>query len=195
MHACALAERGERIYPKILLAGLRSPSFATLLKLGTIYPLAAALAISASSIIDDGMFWKIISGQIALDPQSSQAPDMPLAMLFATVLYLLAPTLLWFAAPLIAWQKMSLGKAIFYSFFSVIRYGKAFLMYLAVSALCFFLSAFTSVFLATLFNNAGIAMLIMPPLVLLLIVVIYCSFYPTYTHLFGAPEIDLDLPE
>jgi len=37
-------------------------------------------------------------------------------------------------------------------------------------------------------------MLMLLPLTVLLTVVMYCSFYPTYTHVFGKPETALLLP-
>ena len=62
---------------------------------------------------------------IALDAKTVRESNMSLAMLCAAVLYTPAAMAFWYAAPLVMWQKMAVGKAIFYSFFSVRRAGKA----------------------------------------------------------------------
>jgi hypothetical protein len=188
MQACANIERGKRVYPNLLLTGFRSPAFGRLLNLGVLYLLAALLAIGASSLVDGGMFWSIMSGQLALDTTTMQDSNMSLAMLFAVACYVPAAMALWFAAPLIAWQNMGVGKAIFYSFFAVRRAGKSFLLYgLSWLAIGVLLPAIVSAFVALLLNSVAATMLILLPLSIVLTVVMYCSFYPTYTAIFGPP--------
>jgi hypothetical protein len=114
---------------------------------------------------------------------------MSLAMLFAALVYTPAAMAFWYAAPLIAWQNMGVGKAIFYSFFAVKRAGKAFLVYgLAWMVIGVLLPVILSSVIAVLFGKAAIVMVILLPLSILMTVVMYCSFYPTYTHIFGRPE-------
>ena len=72
MQACADVEQGKRVYPNLLLTGFRSPAFITLLKLGGLYVIAASIAISASSLIDGGVFFKAMTGQITLDAETVQ---------------------------------------------------------------------------------------------------------------------------
>ncbi|HTN67517.1 MAG TPA: BPSS1780 family membrane protein, partial [Burkholderiaceae bacterium] len=52
LQACANVERGQRVFPNLLLTGCRSPARNRLLQLGVLYLLAAILAIALSSIID-----------------------------------------------------------------------------------------------------------------------------------------------
>jgi hypothetical protein len=95
----------------------------------------------------------------------------------------------WYAAPLIAWQDMGVGKSLFYSFFAVKRAGKAFLVYaLAWMLIGVLLPAIASSIIGLLFGRATVVMLVLLPLSLIMTVVMYCSFYPTYTHVFGRPE-------
>ncbi|MGH8808813.1 MAG: BPSS1780 family membrane protein, partial [Noviherbaspirillum sp.] len=97
----------------------------------------------------------------------------------------------WYAAPLIAWQNMSVGKAIFYSFFAVKRSGKAFLVYgLAWVMIGVLMPALLSSLVALIFGKAFAVMFVLLTVSLILTVVMYCSFYPTYTHVFGRPEAD-----
>lgn len=189
MQACVQIEQGKRVYPNMLLKGFRSPAFTRLLQLGALYLTAAVIAVAASSIIDGGVFWKVMSGQMPLNAQTVRDSNMSLAMLFAAAVYLPAAMAFWHAGPLIMWQNMGVGKALFYSFFAVLRAGKAFLIYgLAWIAIGVMLPSIVSSILALLFGSPGIAMLILLPLSLVMTVVMYCSFYPTYTRQFGQPE-------
>lgn len=194
LQACIHIEQGKRVYPSLILTGFRSPEFGTLLKLGTLYLLAALLAIAGSSIVDGGVFFKAMTGQIKLDTETVEASNMASAMMFAGLLYLPAAMALWFAAPLVAWQKMGVMKAIFYSFFAVRRHAKAFLIYLlAWCVLGIFLPVILSSVLA-LFVGTGIAtMVLLLPMSVVMTVVMYCSFYVSYVHVFGKPEAVLPI--
>ncbi len=186
MQACAQVEQGERVYPNLLLTGFRSPAFRSLLLLGILYLLAAILAVAVSVLVDGGVFWKVMSGQIRLDPQTMRDSDMSLAMLATAVAYVPAAMAFWYAAPLIMWNNMGVGKAVFYSFFAVRNAGKAFIVYgLAWLLVGVFLPAMISSLIAVLLGNARITVLILLPVSLILTVVMYCSFYPTYTYVFG----------
>jgi hypothetical protein len=196
MQACAHIEKGRKVYPNLLLTGFRSPSFLPLLKLGVLYLLAALIAVAASALVDGGVFWQIMSGDKALDADAIRNSNMSMAMLFAAVVYTPAAMAFWYAAPLIAWQKMGVGKAIFYSFFAVKRSGKAFLVYgLAWILIGVLLPAILSTVVALLFSRTFVVMLVLLPLSLILTVVMYCSFYPTYTYIFGRPESAPALPQ
>jgi hypothetical protein len=189
MQACINIEQGKRVYPNLLLTGFRSPAVVSLLKLGGLYVAAAIFAVAASSLIDGGVLWQALTGQIMLDAKTVQDSNMPLAMLFAATVYMPAAMAFWYAAPLVAWQNMGVGKSIFYSFFAVRRAGKAFLVYgLAWIVLGVLLPVFVSSAIGMLTGKAAITMLILPPLTIVMTVVMYCSFYASYTHVFGRPE-------
>lgn len=196
MQACLNIEQGKRVYPNLLLTGFRSPALKNLLLLGVLYVIAAIVAIAASSLVDGGLFWLTVTGQSTLDPKEIQDSNISLAMMFAAVVYIPAAMAFWYAAPLIMWQKMGVLKAIFYSFFAVSRELKAFAVYgLAWAAIGVVLPAIVSVLIAAIVGNQSVTIMILLPLSIALTVVMYCSFYPTYTHIFGRPEQDLPLPE
>jgi hypothetical protein len=196
MQACQNIEQGKRVYPNLLLVGFRSPALQKLLILGMLYMVAAVIAIAASALVDGGVFWQTVTGQTTLDPKEIQDSSMSLAMMFSAVVYIPAAMAFWYAAPLIMWQKMGVMKAIFYSFFAVSREMKAFAVYgLAWAAIGVVLPAIVSVLIAVVIGNASVTIMILLPLSIALTVVMYCSFYPTYTHIFGKPEQDLPLPE
>lgn len=188
MQACVQVEQGQRVYPNLLLTGFRSPALRTLLILGVMYLAAAIVAVAASALVDGGVLWSIMSGQSALDIKTIRESNMSAAMLFAAAVYTPAAMAFWYAAPLAAWQNMSAGKSVFYSFFAVRKAGKAFLIYgLAWATIGIFLPVMASSVIALLVGTAAVTMIILLPLSLVLTVVMYCSFYPTYTSVFGKP--------
>jgi hypothetical protein len=189
MEACARVEQGKRVHINLLFSGFRSPAAGALLKLGGLYLAAAIFAVAASSLIDGGVFWQVMSGQLPFNAKTVQGSNMQLAMLFAAALYTPAAMGFWYAAPLVAWQRMSIGKAIFYSFFAVLRQGRAFLVYgLGWVVIGVLLPVIFSTVLALLTGKAIVTMMVLMPLSLVMTVVMYCSFYPMYTDIFGKPE-------
>jgi hypothetical protein len=188
MQACAYTAIGKKVYPNLLLTGFRSTEVKSLLKLGLLYLLAAAIAIGASSLVDGGVFLRAITGHLAVDEATVRNSNMTLAMLLAAVVYVPAAMAFWYAAPLIAWQKMGVGKAIFYSFFAVRRSGKAFLIYGIIwVGINMILPALVSSIVGMLTGSATAALFTLLPLSVVLTLIMYCSFYPTYTTMFGDP--------
>ena len=189
MQACVQIEAGKKVLPNLLLTGFRSPALGTLLRLGLLYLLAAVIAIAASALVDDGMFWKLMSGQISADEEKLPMTDLPLAMMVAALVYTPFAMAFWHAAALAAWQKMGLFKAIFYSFFAVRRYGMAFLAYgLGWVVIGIALPAIVSAVLALLLGKTLVTVMLLTPLSVVLTIVMYCSFYSTYVEVFGRPE-------
>ena len=189
MQACVQVEKGQRVYPNLLLTGFRSPAFKTLLKLGLLYVLAAIVAIGASALIDGGLFWNVMTGSARVQAKTVQGSGITLAMLMAAVLYTPAAMAFWFAAPLIAWQDMGLGKALFFSFFAVKRAGRAFTLYgLGWALIGVILPLLLSTLLGQLTGSPVLMMMVLLPMSIVLTVVMYCSFYPTYITLFGKPS-------
>ena len=189
MQACLQIEQGKKVYPNLLLTGFRKPAFKELVKLGILYLVAAVIAVAASAVVDGGVFWEIMSGQKNLDTDTIRGSNLSLAMMFSAAVYTPAAMAFWHAAPLIAWQNMGLGKAIFYSFFAVKRSGMAFLVYcLSWVLIGIILPAVLSSLVALIVGKAFAVMVVLLTVSLVLTVVMYCSFYPTYTHIFGRPE-------
>jgi hypothetical protein len=189
MQACIYVEKDQRVYPSLLLAGFRTPQFKSLLVLGVLYLLAALVAIGASSLVDGGVLWQTMVSHGDLEVSDVQQSNMTLAMLFAGLVYIPAAMAFWFAAPLMVWQEMPLSKALFYSFFAVVGAGRAFILYgLGWLALGVMLPALVSTIVALVIGSIGITVFILLPLSILLTVIMYCSFYPTYVEIFGQPR-------
>lgn len=190
MQACVQIEAGKKVLPSVLLTGFRSPALGTLLRLGLLYLLAAVIAIAASALVDDGMFWKLMSGQISADEEKLPMNDLPLAMMVAALVYTPFAMAFWHAAPLAAWQRMGLLKAVFYSFFAVRRCGMAFLAYgLGWVVIGIALPAVVSAVLSLLLGKTLVTVMLLTPLSVVLTIVMYCSFYPTYMQVFGPSDL------
>lgn len=197
MRACQQVEKGERVYPNLLLVGFRDPARNTLLKLGLLYLLAATLAVAVSTLADGGVFWKAMMGSgLSADELEAGMGGMRLAMLISAALYVPAAMAFWYAAPLIMWQRMSLGKALFYSFFTVRRAGGAFLLYALIwIVIAVMVPTLISLAITLLTGSISAVIFVMLPISIILTVVMYCSFYPTYTAVFGKPSTGADNPQ
>ena len=185
--ACLHIEQGQRVMPNLLLSGFRQPVVRQLGALGALYLLTALLAIGASALVDGGVFWQLITGKIDAKSAAVRNSNIGSAILLTVALYIPAAMGFCFAAPLIYWRKMSVGKAIFFSFFAVLRTLKAFLMF---AGGWFCLSLISSQLVMLVFGRSELAMTIMLPLSMMLTIVMHCSFYASYRQIFGAPETD-----
>jgi hypothetical protein len=200
MQACRQIDAGKTVFPNLLLTGMRKPIFPSLFRLGLLYLLVAIVAIGVSSLVDGGIFWQLITGQIDGQSELIANSNMGGAMLLAIALYIPAAMAFCFAAPLIGWQKMTVGKAIFFSFFAVWRSAGAFVVF---AAAWFSLSVIGSQVVLLLFGRSEMAMMVMLPMSAILTLVMHCSFYASYRQIFGAPDaaltngapVNLDKPE
>jgi hypothetical protein len=188
MQACAYVQSGRKVYPNLLLTGFRSSQARTLFQLGLLYLCAAVLAILVSALVDGGIFMQAILSGGTISEETMRSSSVSTAMLVTALLYLLAGMAFWYVAPLVVWQKMGLAKAIFFSVYTVRRAIKAFIVFgLAWVGLNVVLPAIVSAIVGLLTHSATATMFTLLPLSVVLTVIMYCSFYPTYTHVFGNP--------
>ena len=194
LFACNDIGHDKRVHPKVLFAGIRSPAVKRLLGLGGCYFAVMFIAAFVTNIFDDGYLLQTLNTQASSPPASvgNTTGDLRLAksFLFLMATYLFATIPFWFASPLIAWQNMSVGKAIFFSFFSVIRAFKALTLYtIGWFAIAIFVNVGISVALQALgVQNLVIELFLRMPFLFLLTVVMYCSYYASYIHIFGTPS-------
>src|SRR5471032_1765511 len=114
LQACAQIDRGERALPNLLFIGFRKPARASLLGLGVLNLLLMLLAVAVLSWMDDGMLFRMASGDIPMDVKAL-VENSSGAMFVSFGICNFGWMLSCFAAPLIFWQKMKLGKALFFS--------------------------------------------------------------------------------
>lgn len=128
MIMCADLDRGVTLRPSLLISGFQS-RLASLLVLGVLYLLSIAGALAIASIADSGALleWVILGRE----PPVGAIRDGSVSRAFALAAAVGTPIMMafWFAPVLVAWDRMGPGKALFYSFFSVLRNWRAFLVY------------------------------------------------------------------
>jgi hypothetical protein len=186
MQACLMIEHGQRISPGVLLTGFRRPTVFALCKVGLLYlAVTLLLALLTHFIVGEG-FWRQVAGPI--DPKTGPAVALSdlLGVLLIVVLDIAALMALCFAAPLTTWQKMGPGKAIFYSFFAVLRSARVFVVLL----LSWFGIFFAVCMVITLiFGSADLGRVLIMWVIFLFILLLQCAMYAGYRQIFGVPEL------
>ncbi|MEG0822596.1 MAG: BPSS1780 family membrane protein [Burkholderiaceae bacterium] len=184
------AERDIAPRPQLLLEGWRMvEARGTLLRLGMLH---AGLMLTVNVVIallaaDQVEQWKVVDGQ--LDAASVMA-NLPWdAVGLGVALYVPTLMLTWFSPLLVAWQKMPLGKSVFFSFFACWRNRGAFLV---VSALLFGLIVVCALVAAQIVTLAGLrgayASLVMTPVALVMSAIAYSTLWPMWRSIFLAPS-------
>jgi hypothetical protein len=183
MQACLMIEHGQRVTPLVLLTGFRKPAVINLCKIGLAYlAVTAVLTLIAWLMIGEG-FWKQAASPTV--PAAVERADM-FGVLLIAVLEIATVMALCFASPLAFWQKMSPGKAIFYSFFAVVRSARVFLVML-MAWFGIFMSA--SMVLLMVFGSASVGRVVITWLGFLFILLLQCAMYAGYRQIFGVPDL------
>jgi hypothetical protein len=184
MQACLLIDQNQRVTPDILLTGFRQPAVKTLLKVGLVYlAVFFVLAMVLRFAVDPDILKQAESGANPADIQRVNGGDM-LGLLAVFLLQAIAVLTLSFTAPLTYWQKMETGKAVFYSFFAVLRAGRAFcVLLISWFAILFGLC----IVIAMLLGQSGAARIVIMWLFFLFFLLLQCALYAAYRQIFGTP--------
>lgn len=134
MIMCAVLDQGGMLGPALLFSGFRN-HISKLIALGGLYLLSIALVFAIASLADGGelISW-MYSGR---EPPTEAIRDGSVLQALLLAALAGAPVLMafWFAPVLAAWDEMSALKALFYSFFAVLRNWRAFFVYGAMLGL------------------------------------------------------------
>ena len=190
MQACYRIDADNYVSFKELFNVFNRQIFTRLLLLGSLYLVYAVLLSVIAIFIDGGLLLGLISQQNPQELTSSQQIKIILTFAVMIALYIPFAMAVWYATALIGWQKMSIGKAIFFSFFAVLRSLKAFLVYVFSWLV---LGLFIPVILGSiliLLGGQNLIGFVMMVLMVILIILAHCSFYPTYKDVFGQPDTD-----
>ena len=185
MQACYEIDAGRRVGFGVLMTGFRMPGLVALCKVGLIYlAVSVLLTILMRSIIGENFFQQMATPIDPKNPPMLAASDVGgMALIF--VLQAIALMALCFAAPLAYWQKMTPGKATFYSVFAVLGAKKAF----ATMVLSWFGIFFVVAMLVrTIFGNASVGQVVLVWIVMLFVLLLQCGLYAAYRQIFGMPE-------
>lgn len=184
MQACLMVEHGQRVTPLVLLTGFRKPAVVNLCKIGLVYiGMTVVLRLISYLMISDE-FWKQAANPAVLT--GIERSDM-LGVLLIAVLEIATVIALCFASPLAFWQQMPPGKAIFYSFFSVLRSARVFLVMLMA---WFGIFMGVSMVLLILLGNETVGRVVITWIGFLFFLLLQCAMYAGYRQIFGVPAAD-----
>ncbi|NMV41325.1 BPSS1780 family membrane protein [Ralstonia insidiosa] len=189
MSACRDTVAGKRVGPTSLIAGFRSygkDAMRGLLKLGGIYGVLV-LVVSGilMTMVDTDTLMAVFSDK---PPTTEAIRELYLTMVMGAVLYIPVAVLFWFAPLLVAWHGVPVGKALFFSWMAVWRNRAAFILYGAlVGILLIAIPLFIDAAFASSDAN-NIAPIIATPYRILVMAVLYCSFYATYRGCFNVTQ-------
>lgn len=187
MNACRDLDDGRVPLPGALFSGFRDNRQA-LITLGILY-LTLTMAILLLSTLVDG-------GELMRHLTSGKAPDKEaegglLAPLFVMLLLLPLVMAFWFGPMLAAWYRLSAPKALFFSLVACWLNWRAFLVYAVSMLLLAVVAPSILLFIVALFapGATGVfGMLLAVPLLLVLMPVVFASFYVSYRDVFGVSE-------
>lgn len=184
MHAVRAVDEGRTPTLGQLLQGLRDDegrAWKRLLILGLLNVVTTLLALALASLADGGTLLRIATGQAAPDDAEIGGSGLLVAALTFLVAYTPIQMALWFAPLFVAWHGVAPAKALFFSFFAVMRNKGAFFCY---ALGWFFVAILTSLFLQIFSLLTGgsnlLLSLILSPLSLAVFASLYCSFWSSY---------------
>lgn len=187
MTACRETIQNKRVLPTILLSGFRAngkQATRNLLILGSIYAvLVFALSLVATAVVDIGTIGPmVLRGE---EPSAEAVRQLYFALLIGALLYTPIAMMFWFAPLLAAWHQVPPVKALFFSWTACWRNRGAFFTYAVLFAL---LMVAVPLFLETVFAAFGgetVLSFLVTPYSLLILAILYCSFYATYRGCFN----------
>lgn len=169
-----------------LLDVWRTPKWRTpMIRLGVIYAcfLFAANYLYLFTSMDAMKQWQTVDGQLVWETVWNNIPWT--ALILTTASFLIGQMCTWFAPMLIVHKDMSVGKAVFYSFFGCLRnWGAALVLMIIIVAM----TVGSALVISTLVNMLGIhtwAAFIFMPLAFGLTSWAYSTIWPMWVDIFG----------
>jgi hypothetical protein len=185
MQACLMIENGDRVTPGVLLTGFRRPALGALCKVGAIYLVAGLLETLAVVVAVGPEFFEKLAARQG-DPDAAAASlsaEFGIFVLIALLNVVMLITL-YYAAPLTYWKHMKTGKAVFYSFFAVVRSARVFLVMFLTWFGAFFV---TAAIMSLIFGGGTLGRILLTWLIFLFMLLLQCSMYAGYRAIFGKP--------
>ncbi|MBU1362396.1 MAG: hypothetical protein KKE51_01060 [Gammaproteobacteria bacterium] len=191
MQAARLVERGQPIGLQTLFGSMKENA-RTLLAMGALYLCCTLGVLGLSTLLDGGNMFKFMMASNRAERAVVEDADFMVPVLF--VLVMMTPVMMayWFAPVLAAWHRLTLGRALFFSFVACWMNWRPFLTYgLGILLVGGVLPGVLLGILLLLFPGAAnfIAAVVTMPLVLIIAPTIFASFYACYRDIFGISEI------
>jgi len=185
LNTCRAIDEGRKAGPDILFSGFQQ-NLPALVTIGAIYLVGSLLVLFLTSLADGGALLQIMTGGEQVDPEATVAPGFSLALLIAIALSTPVMMAYWFAPLLAGWWKIPAPKAMFFSFVACLRNWRPFLAY--ALALTFFVAIVPGIVIGVLgLVSPTLATLVSVPLPVLLIPIVFASFYANARDVFAGP--------
>jgi hypothetical protein len=183
LNGCRAVDQGRRVGPDILFSGFRSNQKA-LFAIGGIYFTASLVILLLTMAADGGTLFRAMTGSVPVSEDAANAPGFALALVVATTLSTPVMMAYWFAPLLAGWKGLPAPKALFFSFVACARNWRPFLGYtLSLMVFGALLPGIVVGLLSLLSPMLGSLLSI--PLPLILLPVVFASFYVNACEVFG----------
>jgi fatty acid desaturase len=152
------------------------------------------LALMVVRLLGSDSFDQISAGgQLRMDQARALLENLRVPLAAASLLYLTGWMLMCLAAPLIYWQKMALGKALFFSVVTVAREFKAYITAAVLLYLLLQVIGLLPLLLVGLLGLPSLGVAVLFSITLLIVLLVHCTLYASYRQLFGAPDASADV--
>jgi hypothetical protein len=186
MAACRDTVVGKPVFPNILISGFRVPLAARrLIVLGGLYVVAMTFVFACAALVGGGILLQVMQNAETLQPNAIDTGAFLSAMLITLVIYIPISMLFWFAPVLSAWHDVPPIKAMFFSLVSCWRNRGAFIVYALMWTASIFVLSLVLALLIQLFNADQYRLVLLLIASVILMSMLYCSFYATYRGCFG----------
>lgn len=192
LNTCQAIDKGRKAGPDVLFSGFQQ-NLPALVTIGLIYLAGSLLVLLLTSLADGGTLLKVMTSGGKIEAEAATSTGFTVALLIAITLSTPVMMAYWFAPLLAGWWKLSAPKAMFFSFYACLRNWRPFLAYSIALAL------FGAVLPGILLGLVGLASpmlatLLSVPLPLLLIPIVFASFYANARDIFGEPGNAFEQP-
>jgi hypothetical protein len=191
MQAARLVERGQSIGVQTLFGSMKENG-RTLVALGALYLCCTLGVLGLSTLLDGGDMFRFMMASSRAERAAFEDADFIVPALFVMVVMTPVMMAYWFAPVLAAWHRLTLGRALFFSFVACWMNWRPFLTY--GFGLLLFAGVIPGILLGILlaiFPGAAnfITAVVTMPLVLVIAPTVFASFYACYRDIFGISEI------
>lgn len=186
IYTCYRIDTDQTVWFKEMFDGFNGRKFFRLVMLGVCYILFYLVVLALVVVMETTQVSVFHTGEGVGSLSDSQQNLVYWSFGVFMIVYVPFVMATWFATPLIGFQDMSVGKALFYSFFGAAKAFRSLLTYL----FCWFMIGFFLILMSGLliawFALGGTIVAWIGLVVVSLW--FYCSFYPSYKSVFGQPD-------
>ncbi len=176
---------GEKGGPELIFSGFRS-NLPSLVTIGGIYLVGSLLALFSTALGDGGLLLQVLTGQREAESTLAGQPGFLRAVLIGTLVSTPVMMAYWFAPMLAAWHGLPAPKAMVFSLVACLRNWKPFLLYsLGLMVIAAILPALLIGLLGSV--SPTLAALVSVPLPLIMVPLVFATFYPNVRDIFGDP--------